>query len=545
MPSPHPSEPHAPDSPPLRGLNPAALVGLIGGGNLPRPAIPGWQVEGILGEGGLGIVWRARRVADGVVAAVKVPRVSEVEHIERLEHEAATLRSLVHPHIVRLLESGPLDDGGMFLAMEFIDGSTLSHALPPAGFDPPRAFELFRQIAAAVTYAHGGAVIHRDLKPANILLASDGTARVADFGLARPVHERVQHLSLTHTGLIAGTAEYLPPEAYRLEYQPGVKGDIYALGVILYELLTGSPPRGAWRPVSEQHRIDIRVDDVLHRALNPDPTGRWSGVGEMSDALAEIHHTPPRYSGAPLVTPTVRFADCAWTALGLLVLIAAIGVEMKQGLGRVPWPIDLIGPHGLRTGGAQALWWLSLALTPVAVWQIIRLIRFRAIPLREALPAPFGFRLGATRLAAGLVLGAQLLCLVIPALLLVDIFRESTTDWLRPGDPAWRAGLLVTKWESDTLLDPWSWPEKDAHYWLKEYRGLPGDPLSRQIDRIDFQPGIMPWTLCAAAAIIALALLGTGATAIVRWWPRHRARSVALSRAPRRIARHRCVDTLA
>ena len=274
--------------------------------------------------------------------------------------------------------------------------------------------------------------------------------------------------------------------------------------------------------------MDIRVDEVLQKALAPDPADRWPSVDEMDRALAEIERAPPRYSGTPLITRTIRAADCAWTVLGLLVFIAAIGVTMKMGLVRVPWPIDLIGPHAKRTGGAQALCWLSLALTPIAIWQIIRFLHFRAVPLREALPAPFGLRLGSSRTAAALVFTAQLLCLILPALLLVDTFFESTTDWLKPGDPAWRGGLLVTKWESDQLIDPWSWPEKGAHYWLKEYRGLPGDILSRQIDRIDFYPGLMPWTLTAAAAIIALALLVTAATAILRWWPHRRMRAVAL-----------------
>ena len=217
-----------PGQTPLRGLDPAALLGVLGSERPPRPVIPGWEIESVIGQGGLGLVWRARRLSDGVLAAVKVPRLVEVDHIERLESEAQTLRTLDHPDIVRLLESGPLDDGGIFLAMEFIDGPALSHALPATGFEPAKAFTLFHQIAAAIAHAHARGLIHRDLKPANILLAPDGTARVADFGLARPVHERVQHLSLTHTGLIAGTAEYLPPEAYRAAHQPGVKDDLYA-----------------------------------------------------------------------------------------------------------------------------------------------------------------------------------------------------------------------------------------------------------------------------------------------------------------------------
>ena len=248
---------------PLRGLDPAALLGVLGSERPPHPIATGWEIESILGEGGLGIVWRARRTSDGTIAAVKVPRVSEVEHLERLEHEAATLRSITHPHIVRLLESGPLDDGGMFLAMEFIDGPALSHALPLTGFDPARAHELFHQIAAATAHAHAQGVIHRDLKPANILLAPDGTAHVADFGLGCPVHERVRHLSLTQTGLIAGTAEYLPPEAYRTSYPPGVKGDIYALVLFCYVVSSASGVK--FVPQKGQQAIDLHKNRWIRR----------------------------------------------------------------------------------------------------------------------------------------------------------------------------------------------------------------------------------------------------------------------------------------
>ncbi len=167
-----PSDP-SPSDAPLRGLDPNALLSIFGEGTRPRPTIPGWEIESVLGEGGLGIVWRARRKSDGVIAAIKVPRLSAIKHLERLEHEAATLRALTHPHIVRLLESGPLEDGGMFLAMEYIDGPALSHALPLTGFDPARAFELFHQIAAATAHAHAQGVIHRDLKPANLTVSRE------------------------------------------------------------------------------------------------------------------------------------------------------------------------------------------------------------------------------------------------------------------------------------------------------------------------------------------------------------------------------------
>ena len=270
-------------------MSPAALAGVLAPSGL-RPQVPGWEIGAPLGEGGLGTVWKATRPADGLVVALKVPRSENISLIERLEAEAAALRSLDHPHIVRLIEAGLLDNGSIYLAMEYVDGPPLSHAIPAGGFPAARACEIFRQAATAVAHAHSRGVLHRDLKPGNILLDAAGIVHIADFGLAHSVPDRVQRLSLTLTGLVAGTAEYLPPEAYRAGYQPAASADIYALGVILYELLMGSPPRGAWAPVSSQKKdVDIRIDDLLQRALDPDPSQRSTPARHRVRGDDDIH----------------------------------------------------------------------------------------------------------------------------------------------------------------------------------------------------------------------------------------------------------------
>ncbi len=214
-------------TPRLNGLDPLSLTALAGGRPV-RPTVPGWKLLEPLGEGGLGVVWRATRESDGTHAAIKVPRAEDVSLVERLEVEARILESLDHPHIVRLLESGPLEGGSLYLALELVDGPPLSQCVPPTGYPAAEAYRLFRQISGAVAYAHSRQVLHRDLKPANILLDAAGNVRVADFGLAQSVAGRVQRLSLTLTGLVAGTAEYLPPEAYRADYKADAATDIYA-----------------------------------------------------------------------------------------------------------------------------------------------------------------------------------------------------------------------------------------------------------------------------------------------------------------------------
>jgi hypothetical protein len=512
----------------LRGLDPSAVAGSFFGGPDPAPAIPGWILDAPLGEGGLGTVWSATRHSDGQAAAIKTPRTRHLAVVERIELEAEALRSLDHPHVVKWIESGPLEHGGLYIAMQRVDGSSLSQSLPAQGFDPARGFELFRQICSGVAHAHIRGVLHRDLKPGNILIDADGRALVADFGLAQPVHERVHQLSLTQVGTIAGTAEYLPPEAYRANYVPSVQTDVYALGVILHELLTGSPPRGAWESVSKSRRIDVRIDDVLRRALDPDPARRWPSVEAMSSALEEIHRSPPRYSGAPLVTPATRVADAAWSLLGVFLLVAVIGVVLRINNAEVHWPIDFVGNNGLRTGGVLSVLLLLIASVPLSLWQIIRLRRFRRIPLREALPSPLGLRLGTSRTAAALVLAAQLFFLALPALGLLDVWRDSTKHWLKPGDPPWVPGLVLTGGTPSRPIELWEWPEPKAVYRLRERHGWIGDPQGNDSDRIDFRPGVFPLIMVVTASLWGLALFAPLLRAVSLWWRRNPLRLAVL-----------------
>ena len=515
------SDPSAtPRSPRLHGLDPAALTGVLSGAHSAQPQVPGWEISDPLGEGGLGTVWKARRISDDTVAAIKVPRAEDIALVERLEVEAAALRALDHPQIVKLLESGPLDDGSLYLAMEYVDGPPLSQAIPAAGFSPARAYELFRQIAAAVAHAHSRGVLHRDLKPGNILLDAPGNARVADFGLAHSVPDRVQRLSLTYTGLIAGTAEYLPPEAYRAGYEPAATTDIYALGVIRFELLTGGPPRGAWSPVSLQRcEVDIRIDDLLHRALDPGPARRFQSVEAMLVNMNRILNSPGRYAGTPRVTRAVRFMDFIWTALGLFLFFGALGLVVrieKYGFGL---PVDLIGTNTIRIGSYQAIIILLTVAAPFGLWQLIPLWRFPSVPLREALPAPFGLKLGTTRTTGVIVLLSQLLFLIAPGVLGALAWRETCTAWLKEGVPSWKQGLVVTEGQQGKVAhDPWQWPEEGKEYSLREHAGWITDPFRRQLDHTNYIPGLIPRLIAGLTIFYAATLTLTIMSAFARWW---------------------------
>lgn len=506
----------------LHGLDPGRLLGLLDddiAGSPPR--ISGWHISGVAGQGGSGVVWRAVRESDGVLAAIKIASPAEPETVERIEMETVFLSSLSHPNIVKLLESGTLeegsDEGGLYLAMEYIDGPALVHEITEEGLPPEVAIRWFREIADGVAYAHEAGILHRDLKPANVLIAPDGRAKVADFGLALPVHRRIHQLSLTRAGQVAGTAEYLPPEAYRRDYKPATSSDIFALGVMLHEMLVGTPPRGAWLPASSRKGVDVRIDEIIRRAIDPDPARRWHNVRAMLAMLEEVLASPPRYSGTPLVTFPVRAADFIWNLIGLFILLAACGSLMRIGKSRITPPIDLVGDHSALIGGFQTLHLLLMASVPLALWQFIRLRSFRAVPLREALPAPFGFEFGHSRMAAALVAICQLFCLWLPALMLVNLFITSSMRWLQPHDPPWVHGLAVTRLKSMTLTSPWKPVFSTEGVWLWESMGPPGYGLAQRIDRISFTPFLTPMLMSLAGGLLVTCLIATIWIAIRQW----------------------------
>jgi hypothetical protein len=532
------SDPSDPARPRLRGLAPAKVLGVLEGATASAPAVPGWKITGVAGNGGFGTVWKAARESDGSLAAIKIARPDDPETLERIEAEASVLASLDHPDIVRLLDTGPMDDseGGLFLAMEFIDGVELSQLIPPQGIDPDQAFRWFLRIAAAVAHAHVAGVLHRDLKPGNILVDAAGGIHVADFGLALPIHRRVHQLSLTRAGMIAGTAEYLPPEAYHRGYRPAVSADIFALGVILYEMLRGSPPRGAWSPVSFVRHVDVRIDEIIRRALDPEPSRRFPDVRSMMQELERVLASPPRYHGAPLVSRSVRTTDLFWTLLGIAALgitIAGIDHYNRTGgdLGR-----RFLGVQGRLSGGLHALFLGLTLLLPVSLWQILRLWRFRGVPMREALPAPFGIALSFSRSAALISGAAQGIVFAVPVAFCFILFLDTCGSWLRPGDPPWAHGLSVVSWGSDgTVLSPWRPGESGSRYWLIESFGPPGNPLCQVVARNEFFPLLVPLGMVLFATVACLAATTTVVMATLGWWRRKR-RAAALCIAALAVA---------
>ncbi len=517
-----PGPPSSPAPRPIaRGLDLGALaaMGLETTEGPPPPDMPGYEIESLLGSGGLGHVWKARRIADGATVALKLPHRADPAFAERLADEAESLRMLRHPHILRCLSHGELPGGHPWLALEFVDGAPLSALIPQGGFAWEESLAHFRRIAAAVIHAHESGVLHRDLKPSNVLIGHDGSLKVADFGLARPVEERMVTFSLTLSGHVAGTAEYLAPECYAHAYQPAAAADIYALGIILYELLAGHPPRGAWIPVSQRKQVDIRVDDLIRRALAPEPAQRFGSAQAMLGELERIARTPPRYAGTPRLNRAVHFIDFLWTATGLFLLLGSFGIVARVQKYGIGLPVDLIGTETPRIGAFQGIFLLLATAAPFCLWQLIRLWRFRRVPLRESLPSPFGLKLGTTRVAALSVFLAQTLLVAAPAGFGAIAWRDACGHWLKEGDAPWSQGLVVTVgYRGMVAHNPWDWPEDGKEYSLRERSGWITDPLSRQLDHTSFFPGFIPRAMAGLAILYAATIALTVLAAILKWW---------------------------
>ena len=245
-----------PDPGPNPGANPSAGELLARALNTPGPSVgdgrwtppapeelaallPQYHIESLLGHGGLGAVYKGRQAAlDRPVAIKLLPAemAADAQFIARFQREARTLAKLQHPGIVTVYDFGQTSAGHLYFVMEFVDGTDLHRILhAPGGVNPAQALEIISQICDALHYAHEKGVIHRDIKPGNILVNTQSRAKLADFGLARPAAGPAG--SLTGTDVIVGTPDYMAPEQHVGEAD--ARADIYALGVMLYEMLTG------------------------------------------------------------------------------------------------------------------------------------------------------------------------------------------------------------------------------------------------------------------------------------------------------------------
>jgi serine/threonine protein kinase len=280
------------------------------------PAVPGYQIEGVLGRGGMGVVYKARHLALKRVVALKMilggGHAGEGER-QRFRSEAEAVARLQHPNIVQVHEVGE-HQGLPYAALEFVEGGTFAERLKRSPVNPREAAEVIATVAGAMHLAHSRNIVHRDLKPANILLDANGSPKVTDFGLARQLDSDTGQ---TQTGAAVGTPSYMSPEQAAGESKHvGPAADVYALGVILYECLTGRPPfQGASAVATlDMVRSQEPVAPHLLRARVPADLETictvWSAALHVASDLPSALYTTP-----------VAISRCAcWVRIVLPVL---------------------------------------------------------------------------------------------------------------------------------------------------------------------------------------------------------------------------------
>jgi beta-lactam-binding protein with PASTA domain/predicted Ser/Thr protein kinase len=320
-----------------------------------------------VGSGGMAEVYRARDELLGRDVAVKVLSdrlASDRSFVERFRREAQSAANLNHPNVVSLYDYGA-DDGAYYIVMEYIEGKSLGDIVGESGaLLPERAAEIASDVAAALDRAHSSGLVHRDIKPTNIMVTSGGQTKVTDFGIARALGQSTEQTQMTQTGMVIGTAAYLSPE--QAQGNPvDARSDVYSLGCVLYETLTGRPPFTGDAPLAIAYK-HVREDPVPPSTVNPDvpreldavtlkalaknPDNRYASAEEMREDLQrflggqKVHATPLMATQAAVAAPVssgtqvLRTTETeyappppeprrgGWYVLGALLILALFGL---------------------------------------------------------------------------------------------------------------------------------------------------------------------------------------------------------------------------
>ncbi len=330
------------------GLETGSVAGETGGqppaaGYVPpTPAelaryFPELEILELVGRGGMGAVYKARQKRLDRLVALKILPSSvgrDAAFAERFAREARALARLTHPNIVTVHDFGQ-SDGLFYFLMEFVDGMNLRQLLNTAKIAPKEALAIVPQICDALQYAHDKGIVHRDIKPENILLDKSGAVKIADFGLAKLMGREAKDLTITGKGDVMGTPHYMAPEQVEHPKDVDHRADIYSLGVVFYQMLTGELPIGRFAAPSKKVVIDVRLDEVVLHALEKEPERRYQQASQVKTDVETIVGTlPPPAAGlaakAGIVPPsfpiTARKATSDKTILPTFLLAFFFGV---------------------------------------------------------------------------------------------------------------------------------------------------------------------------------------------------------------------------
>jgi eukaryotic-like serine/threonine-protein kinase len=305
----------------------------------PAPAVSGYEILGVLGRGGMGVVYKARDLKLQRLVALKMILAgshASASELARFRIEAEAIARLKHPNIVQIYEIGA-HEGLPYFSLELVEGGSLAKKLEHQPRPPKQSAQIAETLARAMQAAHEHGVIHRDLKPANVLVDHGWVLKITDFGLARKLDESVQ----THSGAVMGTPSYMAPEqASGQVHAIGPAADIYALGALLYELLTGRPPFKAATSVDTlvqvvhdepvpprqlQPKTPLDVETICLKCLQKSPARRYASAAELAEDLRRFQ------AGEPIVARPVSTLERGWrlakrrpTVAGLLAGIVVV-----------------------------------------------------------------------------------------------------------------------------------------------------------------------------------------------------------------------------
>ena len=351
-----------------------------GGGFVPPPLaeiarlFPQLEVIAFLGKGGMGAVYEARQPALGRRVALKVlpaRATAQAGFAERFNREARALARLSHPGIVSVYDFGQADGLPYFL-MEYVDGATLRQVTQTRKLAPREALGIVPQICAALQYAHDEGVVHRDIKPENILIDKKGRVKIADFGIAKIIDPETPAVALTGVQDVVGTPHYMAPEQVEHPREVDHRADIFSLGVVFYEMLTGELPLGKFQPPSHRAEMDVRLDEVVMRTLEKEPARRYQQAGEVRTAVETISNTAAPALAAPAEPARPAGSRTGWSRrdnwLVAMAVVCAILLPVAVSLpglwSSLLMPAAIFGIGFALVALVRDRWWCRRLTTP-------------------------------------------------------------------------------------------------------------------------------------------------------------------------------------
>ena len=426
---------------------------------------PQLEILELIGRGGMGAVYKARQPGLDRLVALKIlpPKAgSDPGFAERFMREARALARLSHPNIVGVYDFGQVSGAGVqpvsapgvppeqppiapasspqpstlspqpsfplhYFIMEYVDGPNLRQLERAGKLTPRQALQIVPQICEALQFAHDEGIVHRDIKPENVLLDKKGRVKIADFGLAKILGREAQDFRLTGAGQVMGTPHYMAPEQVEHPQSVDHRADIYSLGVVFYEMLTGDLPLGRFAPPSRKVQVDVRLDEVVMHALENEPERRYQHASQLKSDVETItaHAADAKPPSAPARSCDYRTQQ---SLFGHPLIHVAWGVDPATGRLRVAKGILAVGPAafgviavgfsawglfpcGLVAGGllpvgllAVGFWSVGLAAAGTQATGLLALAFWRAVGLVAVAPSPIGLeRIGVNKGAVAIL----------------------------------------------------------------------------------------------------------------------------------------------